>query len=189
MLAASLVLISCGVPAANNAANSGNKPANAANTATTPAVDKAAAEADVKKMIGEFEAALNKNDAAAVEKFYTDDYTLIDQNGATHTKASRIDAIKSGAVKFEEMKFADVKVKVSASGDAAVATSHVTGKSTIDGKSESRDSMVTWAVGKSKDKGWQFVSAQITDIKAGAKPAANSAPAANTKAPAANANK
>ena len=37
MLAASLVLISCGVPAANNAANSGNKPANAANTATTPA--------------------------------------------------------------------------------------------------------------------------------------------------------
>ncbi|MEO6049770.1 MAG: hypothetical protein ABIP78_00350 [Pyrinomonadaceae bacterium] len=35
------------------------------------------------------------------------------------------------------------------------------------GKTEDRNSMVTWVMGKMKDKGWQFVSAQITDIKGG----------------------
>lgn len=191
LIGATMIFTSCGAPAANNAANAGNKPANAANAATAPAADKAAVEAEVKKTIDEFAAALNKNDAGAVEKFYTDDYTLIDQNGATHTKASRIESIKSGAVKFEDMKFADVKVKTSPSGDGAVATAHVTGKSTFDGKSETRDSMVTWVLGKMKDKGWQFVNAQITDVKPGAKPADDkkSDDAKKDAAPAANANK
>ena len=182
---------SCGAPAANNASNAGNKTANAANTATAPAADKAAVEADIKKTLDEFAAALNKNDAGALEKHYTDDYTLIDQNGAIHTKASRIESVKSGAVKFEEMKFADVKVKTNPAGDGAVATAHVTGKSTMAGKSEARDSMVTWVLGKSKDKGWQFVNAQITDIKAGAKPADDKKADEVKKdaAPATNANK
>lgn len=167
LITASFIFTSCGAPAANNA-NAGNKPANAANSATAPAADKAATEADIKKMMDDFAAALNKGDADALGKMYADDYTLIDQNGAVQTKAARMEMIKSGKVKMEGMKFEDLKIKSNPAGDGAVVTGHVSGKTTVDGKSEDRNSMVTWVMGKMKDKGWQFVSAQITDIKPGA---------------------
>ncbi len=166
LIAASFIFTSCGAPAANNA-NAGNKPANAANTATAPAGDKGAVEAEIKKMMDEFAVALNKGDADALGKMYADDYTLIDQNGVVQTKAARIEAVKSGKMKMEGMKFEDLKIKTNPTGDGAVITGHVTGKTTMDGKSEDRNSMVTWVMGKMKDKGWQFVNAQITDIKGG----------------------
>lgn len=162
LIAASFLLISCGAPAANNAANAGNK---AANTATAPAADKAAVEGDIKKMMDDFAAALNKGDVAAIEKMYSDDYTLVDQDGVMQTKASRLEAIKSGKIKWEGLKFSDLKIKTHPSGDGAVVVGHVTGKTTMDGKSEDRHSMVTWVMRKMKDTGWQFVNAQITDIK------------------------
>lgn len=168
LIAASFIFTSCGAPAANNTGNAGNKPANAANTATAPAADKAAVEGEIKKMMDDFAAALNKGDADALGKMYSDDYVLIDQNGAVNTKAARIEAVKSGKLKMEGMKFEDIKTKTNPTGDGAVVTGRVTGKTTFDGKSEDRNSMVTWVLGKMKDKGWQFVNAQITDIKAGA---------------------
>ncbi len=159
-------MVSCGDPGAGNA---GNKPANAAsNTATAPAADKAAVEAEVKKTMNDFAAALNKGDVAALEKLYADDYTLIDQNGAMQTKASRLEQMKSGKLKLEGLKFDDLKIKTHPAGDGAIVTGHVTGKTTMDGKTEERNSMVTWVVGKTKDSGWRFVNAQITDIKGGA---------------------
>ena len=185
LIAASIVFTSCGAPAANNAANAGNKAANAANTATAPGADKAAVEADIKKMMDEFAAALNKGDVAGLDKFYSDDYTLIDANGAMQTKAARIEGIKSGKVKMEGLKFDDLKIKTNPAGDGAVVTGHVTGKTTTDGKTEENNSRVTWVMGKMKDKGWQFVNAQITNIKATTEPAKadekkpDAAPAAN----------
>lgn len=165
LMASSLLLISCGAPAANNAANAGNKPANAA---TAPAADKAAVEGEIKKMMDDFAAALNKADSGALDKMYSDDYTLVDQDGVLQTKASRMEAIKSGKIKWEGLKFNDLKIKTNPAGDGAVVVGHVTGKTTTDGKTEDRHSMVTWVLGKMKDKGWQFVSAQITDVKGGA---------------------
>lgn len=181
-LAASLLVSSCGAPAANNAA--ANKPANAANNAAAkPATDAAAVEADVKKFIADFEVALNKNDADAVGRFYSDDYSLIDQDGALQTKASRIEQIKSGKVKWEGLKFADIKVRTHPAGDGAVVYAHATGKTTIDGKTGDRNSMVTWVVRKGPD-GWHFLHAQITDVKAGAAKPAEEKPAASNTAPA-----
>ena len=171
LIGASFIFTSCGAPTTNNAANAGNKPINAANTATVPPADKAAVEGDIKKMMDDFAAALNKADAAALDKMYADDYTLVDQDGAMQTKASRMEAIKSGKIKWEGLAFGDLKIKANPAGDGAVVVGHAKGKTTMDGKSEDRNSMVTWVLGKMKDKGWQFVSAQITDIKAGAAPA------------------
>ncbi|MFN0141070.1 MAG: nuclear transport factor 2 family protein [Pyrinomonadaceae bacterium] len=116
-------------------------------------------------MMDDFAAALNKGDAAALDKMYSDDYTLVDQDGVMQTKASRLEAIKSGKIKWEGLKFSDLKIKTHPSGDGAVVVGHVTGKTTMDGKSEDRHSMVTWVMRKMKDTGWQFVNAQITDIK------------------------
>jgi ketosteroid isomerase-like protein len=182
LLAASLLMSSCGAPAANNAAT--NKPANAANNAATkPAADAAAVEADVKKFIADFEAALNKNDAEAVGKFYDETYTLIDQDGVMQTKASRLEQIRSGKVKWEGLKFIDLKVRTHPAGDGAVAYAHATGKTTVDGKTTDRNSMVTWVVRKGAD-GWHFIHAQITDVKAGAAKPAEEKPAAANTAPA-----
>lgn len=108
LIAAALIFTSCGEPAANNA-NAGIKPAN--NTAKAPAADKAAVEGEIKKMMDDFAAALNKCDVDALGKIYADDYTLIDQNGAVQTKATRIEAVKSGKMKMEGMKFDDLKIK------------------------------------------------------------------------------
>jgi len=141
------LISSCGDPAANSVA--ANKPANSVNNAAAkPAADSAAVEADVKKFISDFEVALNKNDADGVGKFYNDDYTLIDQDGVMQTKASRVEQIRSGKVKWEGLKFADTKVRTHPAGDGAVVYAHATGKTTIDGKTGDRDSMVTWVVGK-----------------------------------------
>ena len=157
----------CGGSGANTASN---KPSNAAasNAAAAPAPDKATVEAEVRKTMDDFNAALNKSDIAALENISSDEYTLIDQNGAVQTKASRIEAIKAGKIKWEGLKFSDLKIKTHPAGDGAIVTGLVAGKMTIDGKTEDRNSMVTWVLRKSKDKGWQFINAQITDIKAGA---------------------
>jgi ketosteroid isomerase-like protein len=178
----SFLLASCGEPAATN--NSAAKPANAANnSAAKPAADTAAAEADVKKMLTEFEAALNKNDADAVGKFYADDYSLIDQNGQMQTKASRVEQIKSGKLKWENLKFTDLQVKIHPAGDGAVAWGRANGKVTMDGKSEERNSWVTWVAAKRAD-GWKFMHAQITDVKGDAAKPADEKPAAANTAPA-----
>ena len=195
LITASFIFTSCGTPAGNNAtANNSNKAANAANTASAPA--PAAVEAEVKKVMDDFAAALNKGDAAALDKVYADDYALVDQNGAMQTKASRVEAIKSGKIKFEGLTFSDLKIRTHPNGDGAVVTGRVSGKNVVDGKTEERNSMVTWVVRKSKEAGWQFINAQITDIKGGAakpdeKKAEEKKPdaAANTAKPAAPANK
>ncbi|MBX3268308.1 MAG: nuclear transport factor 2 family protein [Acidobacteria bacterium] len=160
----SLVFISCGAPAATNAPS--NKASNTAGNAAPKAADTAAAETEVKKMMDDFSAALNKNDADAIGKFYTDDYSLIDGNGQVQTKASRTEQIRSGKVKLEGVKFGDMKVSMHPTGDAAVVTGKASGKSTTDGKTEDVSSMVTWIVVKGAD-GWKFSRAQITNIKAG----------------------
>lgn len=183
---------SCAAPAANNtAANKPANAANAANSAAAPVADKAAMETEIKKMMDDFAVALNKADGAALDKMYADDYALVDQDGVMQTKASRMEAIKSGKIKWEGLTFTDLKIKTSPSGDGAVVVGHAKGKTTTDGKTEERDSMVTWVLGKMKDKGWQFVSAQITDIKAGAAKPADEKKEGEHKegAPAANANK
>lgn len=168
VILASVMLAACGAPAANNSnAGNANKPSNAAANAANsakPAADTAAVETDVKKFLSDFEAALNKNDADAVAKFYDDTYTLIDQNGVVQTKASRLEQIKSGKIKWEGLKFSDVKVRVHPAGDGAALYAKATGKTIVDGKAEDRNSMVTWVARKGPE-GWHFIHAQITDIK------------------------
>ena len=181
LIGTSVFLSACGEQAATN--NATNKPANAANNANTSKPDTAAVEGDVKRMIADFEAALNKNDADAVGKFYADDYSLIDQNGEMQTKASRLEQIKSGKVKWDGLKFNDLKVRTHPAGDGAVVYARATGKTTMDGKTEERNSMVTWVVRKGPD-GWKFIHAQITDIKAGAQKPSEEKPAAANTAPA-----
>ena len=161
LISASFLLISCGDMAANT-----NKPANAANNAPTNTTSSASADADVKKLITDLSAALSKNDVAALDKIYADDYTLVTQTVEMFTKAQRLEAIKSGDLKFESVAFSDVKVR--AYGDSAVAIAGSKGKSTNKGKTEETSYRITFVANKTKD-GWRLVSAHLSPMPEAAK--------------------
>lgn len=182
LIAAAFVLTSCDL-----AANTTNKPANAANTTNTATTTTTANhEADVKKVLADLAASLSKNDTAALDKIYGDDYTLVTATGEIATKAQRLEAIKSGDLKFENVAFDDVKVR--SYGDSAVAIARSSGKSWNKGKEQNTSYRVTFVATKTKD-GWRLVSAQLTNLEAPAK-TDDASKAANANKPAAtNANK
>ena len=179
---AALLLMSCGEPAANNAAN---KPANAANNAAAnTTTSSASADADIKKLMGEIAAALAKNDADAVSKFYADDYHLVTPQGVDQNKTDRIADMKSGATKFDSFAYENINVRTY--GDTAVAIATVKAKGVVSNQPRTSDMIATLVFRKMGD-GWKVVSGQATPVTAAAaakpdeKAPANTA-AANTNA-------
>jgi ketosteroid isomerase-like protein len=162
LLAAAFLIASCDSGAGNTNAP---KNASANNTAATTA-PAANAEADVKKLVADLAAALGKNDTAALEKIYSDDYMLVQQDGNVATKAERIAAIKSGDLKFENVAFNNVKVR--SYGDSAVAICDSSGKSTNKGKEVTTSYRITFVAHKGKD-GWHLVSAALAPLPEAAK--------------------
>lgn len=177
LTAASLMLVSCGGPAANNA---GNKPANAGNSANNaaaaPAPNAAALEADLKKMTTDMAASLLKNDVAAMEKMYAENYQFVGPDGAVSNKTQRLDAMKSGDTKYESITFDDISVRTNPEGTGAIVIS----KGTVKGKNMGRKAdgqyRVSHVWSKTKD-GWQLVNGQTTPLAA----ATNAAKADDSK--------
>jgi uncharacterized protein (TIGR02246 family) len=155
----SLVLISC-----NGGGTTTNKPAANAPTHNAPAAVNH--EADVKKFIDDFAAALSKNDAATLDKIFSDDYVLVTQTGDMVTKAQRLDAIKAGDLKFENVVFKIEKVR--SFGETAVAIAGSSGKTTNKGKESTANYRVTLVLNKTKD-GWRIVSAHLSPMPETAK--------------------
>lgn len=163
LTAASFLLTSCGDTTGGNTTNA-NKPANSTNSANSPtntATSSANTDADVKKLIGDLSAALSKNDTAALDKIYADDYTLVSQTGDVATKAQRLDAMKSGDLKFENVVFSDLKVR--SYGDTAVTIGSSSGKSWNKGKESTTNYRVTFVANKTKD-GWRIVGAHLSPM-------------------------
>lgn len=176
MTAASLFLLAC-----DPAANTANKPANAANAANTAATNTTANhDADMKKLIGDLAAALSKNDTAALDKIYGDNYTLVTADGGVTTKAQRLEAMKSGDLKFENVVFDDITVR--SYGDSAVAIVKSSGKSWNKGKEQTTSYRITFVANKTKD-GWRMVSAHLTNLDAAASTTAANSSTTNTNKP------
>ena len=166
LIVAAFMFTSCGAPAANNAAaNNSNKPANAANTATAPAADAAAIEADLKKLVTEYAASTAKNDIAAYEKTTTDNFMFVGNDGAVYTKAERVTSMKSGETKYESLTYDDLNIRVNAEGNGAVVIGKATVKGTNMGKPIDAAVRVTQVWSKTKD-GWKMASLQATNITA-----------------------
>jgi ketosteroid isomerase-like protein len=171
LIAASLLLVSCGDPGAGNA---GNRTANAGNTAnnaaaTAPA-NTAAIESDLKKMTTDMAASLVKDDIAAMEKVYGENYTFVGPDGSVATRAQRIDAMKSGDTKYETITYDDISVRTNPEGTGAIVISKATVKGKNMGKPVDGLYRVTHVWSKMKD-GWRMVNGQTTPITAAAAPA------------------
>ena len=165
LAAASLLLISCGAPAANNTA--ANKPANAANAAAAPAVDAAAIETEIKKLANDGATAITKSDTAALDKLWADNYLFIGQDGAVSTKAQRLDSMKAGDSKIESLTYDEMSVRSSPDGTGAILIGRATVKGTNMGKPVDGQMRFTQLWAKTKD-GWRSVSGQVTPITASA---------------------
>jgi ketosteroid isomerase-like protein len=181
LLCAALMAVSFAIacaPAANNA--NASKPANAANSTnvsnTNTAANSAAVESEIKKLVNDAAAALAKNDADALDKMYSDNYMLVNPDGAVQNKTERLASIRSGETKFDSFSYDEVNVRSNAEGTGAVVIARAMATGINKGRKISGPIRVTQLWVKTKD-GWRQVSGQATPIlAAGAdadKPAAN----------------
>jgi len=175
LMSASLLLISCTPPAANNSAN---KPANAANN-TNASANTAAAEAELKKLTTDMAASLVKNDVAAMEKIYSDNYMFVGPDGSVATRAQRIDAMKNGDTKYETLTYDEVTVRTNPEGTGGVVISKATVKGKNMGKAVDGQYRVTHVWSKSAD-GWKLANGQTTPITSASTTASNTASNSST---------
>ncbi len=118
-------------------------------------------EQAVRKLLNELYAALGRNDAAALDRIYADNYTLVNESGELTTKAPRLASIKSGELKYESVGFVDLNVRLY--GNTAVATYRATNKVQFKGQEIGGQFRVTVTLVKIKGR-WQVVAAHVTRI-------------------------
>lgn len=83
-------------------------------------------EQAVRQTLNNLAAALGKNDTAALDRIYADDYIFVGDTGMVMTKAKRIAAFRSGDLKYESINIEVVKMHLF--GDTAVAITRITSK-------------------------------------------------------------
>jgi ketosteroid isomerase-like protein len=105
--------------------------------------------------------AISKGDAKAYGRIVGDDYIFTNQDAVMRTKAQMVSAYESGSIKYESVKFDDLKVH--AYGDTAVVTGRSTVKGTDGGKDISGQYRYTRVYVKRQGR-WQLVATQTTTI-------------------------
>ena len=120
-----------------------------------------AVEQDLLKLESNWGDALLKNDTAALERIYADEYLFTDSEGVTWNKSQDLANTKSGASKITSFKLEDMKVHVY--GEAAVVTGKTILKGTFQGKDISGQHRFTDVFVKRAGR-WQCVATQSTLI-------------------------
>lgn len=104
-------------------------------------------------------AAQTANDFAAMERLFGDDLVYIHSSTAIDTKASFIESIRSGAVRYRRMTPGEVTVRTY--GGIAIVTGSVRSEVTVQGQDLALD-LLFHAVWARRPGGLQFVSWQAT---------------------------
>jgi ketosteroid isomerase-like protein len=120
-----------------------------------------AVEQELLKLESNWGDALLKNDSAALERIYADEYLFTDSEGSTWNKSQDLANTKSGASKITSFKLEDMKVHVY--GEAAVVTGKTILKGTFQGKDISGQHRFTDVFVKRAGR-WQCVATQSTLI-------------------------
>jgi ketosteroid isomerase-like protein len=80
----------------------------------------------------QYQAAVEKNDSATMDRILADDFILVTGNGKTFTKADLLKEARKGTVVYEHQSDTEQTVRVW--GDTAVVTAKLWEKGTQDGK-------------------------------------------------------
>ena len=119
---------------------------------------QSAEEQAVQKTLNEISAALNRNDADALEKFYAEGYTLVTPQGVVQNRAQRLASFRSGELKIESFAYSDTKIRIY--GNTAVINTNVTYKA---GGQALTPHPTTITMVKNGGR-WQIVAAQGTPV-------------------------
>lgn len=164
-LVVSLLFVSC-----NNTGDSMSaKPVNAAGPANAApaapaAPNKAAAESEIKNRMSEIATALAKNDTTTLDKYYGDDYQLVNPDGSVVNRTQRLSSIKSGETKYESFSYDDTSVRFNPEVTGAVVITRATMKGTSRGKPMESPLRVTQVWANTKD-GWKMFSGHASKIE------------------------
>lgn len=157
-LTAFFTFVACTGGSNRNTNTAANTNAAAANT-NAKADSTKTAEQEVSALLDEYNDALLKSDAAALDRMWADDLSFVNLHGQLLNKKERLENIKSGATEIKKAVVSEKNVRMY--GDTAVATLVVKIDGQYSGKDGDGSSRITtvWA----KPKGtWQMVATQMT---------------------------
>jgi len=123
--------------------------------------DDAAAQQEVLKFENEWLNAYLKTDAAVLARCESDEFMVIDPAGNVKTKADEIRDLKSGATKWKEARFEDLKVRIH--GKTAIVNGVLIITSSTNGKDVTGRYRFTDVLVQKKDS-WRAVSAHASAI-------------------------
>lgn len=86
----------------------------------------------IKALDTEYQAAVQKNDAAAMGRLLADDFVLVEGSGGIFSKGDLLKEARSGRIVYERQDDSEQSVHVW--GDTAVITAKLRGKGTENGK-------------------------------------------------------
>jgi ketosteroid isomerase-like protein len=118
-------------------------------------------EQAVMQMEEELRVAITKSDTKTYRRIVGDDYVFTNQDAVVRTKAQVVAAYDSGSLKYESIKFDEIKVHPY--GDTAV----VTGRSTQTGQDNGKDIRGQFRYTRvyvKRQGRWQLVATQATRI-------------------------
>jgi ketosteroid isomerase-like protein len=117
--------------------------------------------AEVAALDTAYQAAVEQNDAAAMDRILADDFVLVLGTGSVHDKAELLAEARRKAITWDVQREIDGSQKVRVWGDTAVVTAKLRVKGTRDGKAFDRtlwfsDTYVRTA------SGWRYVFGQAS---------------------------
>ena len=118
-------------------------------------------EGAIRQLINELAAAFTHNDAAALERLMTPDYTFVSPAGDVQTRTERLAPMKSGDLKNEQVIYDEVSIRTY--GSTAVVVSHVAVKGKSKGTAVGGQFRATLMLVKTKGQ-WQMVASQASRI-------------------------
>ena len=116
---------------------------------------------EIKKLEQERNQAIVRNDATALDRMTSADYTVINLRGELLNKTQIVNGFKSGAIRYDSRELSDLNVRVY--GSTAVVTGRVTQKAMENGKDTSGEHRFTRVLVKEKGS-WVSVAVQTTTI-------------------------
>ncbi len=112
----------------------------------------------------EFARAVVANDVAAIGHFVTDDWVIVDADGAVIDRSRFLDVIESGALSHESMESTAVEVRLH--GDTAVVTGITASKGQFMGQVFTTRERATDVLARLNGH-WVCVFSQLTRVAAG----------------------
>jgi len=123
----------------------------------------AAAEAEVRQTVRAYDDALRRADAAALERFWADEYTFVNPSGQLVTRAERMANVSGGRTAFDTLSHEVREERIRVYGNMALYTTVLALGARYGGQAASGNfrAMVVWTY---RDGRWQQVASQLTAI-------------------------